>query len=768
VPSEGTALYEALKRFELSGGAATVQNLALKRDRVEMTFNGTFYFGAPINGRILGAVFLGNGTLRAEPPNSEFEKANVRRLLKADVVESDFQTAVLRFSDDTFDVIGKSASAQQAPPDAVKLAAEFEPRFMKETGANVSARLALSVLHRETPGFFLAEFDKGKRKRFSAILDHQCRLTVSNFGINGGEKGLIIAYRYPYGNDVWMAFYSLGDYERGSVSYSDAFDLVVTPHYAMDIDLRDPRKAMRVRARMDFVALVDRVVAIPLSLNEDLSEDDDERRKKGLRVRSASMGGTPADVIQEDWEAGLTIVLPRAVGKGEKFAVDLEYDGDFLYDSVTVNDAHYPLSNTAWYPRHGYLNRSTFHLIFRHKKNQKVASVGSLVREEPLDGDKSGLLAEYKLDIPVALITFALGPFEVHKETFERPGGGAIPVEFYSISGSVRAIKEDFILAELGNSVRYFSAMFGAYPYPVFRAAFHPFRFGQGFPTMLVIPDTDRASKYTYSFVAHETAHQWWGDVVAWRSYRDQWLSEGFAEYSGLLYTGLRDKRGAQKDLLNDLRRLLVYPPGSEGGVGEGRLVDVGPIILGHRLSTKKTAGAYTVLIYNKGALVLRMLHFLFTDPKTGDGKAFFDMMGDFVRRHQNGWATTESFIAVANEHFARTPIAQRFEISNLNWFFHQYVYRTELPSYQFRYSITKNESGGAVLQGTLEQTGVPDSWFMALPLVFRLGKDKYASTIVAVLGAKNTFSLSLPAVPDDVQLDPDLWVLSEKTVTRK
>ena len=80
-------------------------------------------------------------------------------------------------------------------------------------------------------------------------------------------------------------------------------------------------------------------------------------------------------------------------------------------------------------------------------------------------------------------------------------------------------------MAELNNSVRYFHSLFGKYPYETYGAAFHPYGFGQGFPSMVMIPKTDTASKYTFSFIAHETAHQWWGNIVAWRSYRDQWLS---------------------------------------------------------------------------------------------------------------------------------------------------------------------------------------------------------------------------------------------------
>ena len=276
-----------------------------------------------------------------------------------------------------------------------------------------------------------------------------------------------------------------------------------------------------------------------------------------------------------------------------------------MYDAETVSDCHYPRSNTTWYPRHGYLDRATFDLTYRHPKRLHIASVGMRLSEEPDPEDKDSLITKYGMQYPVALVTFALGPFERHKEIVKwEKGGEPIPPEFNSLPGSYAAIKEDFILAELSNSIRYFSVLFGKYPYPVFGAAFHPFNFGQGFPTLLMIPGADRASKYTYRFIAHETAHQWWGNVVAWRSYRDQWLSEGFAEYSGILYAGVRDGTGARDDLLGELRASLKRPPETTEGLGKGKLVDVGPLVLGHRLSTSKTVNAYQTLIYNKGALV--------------------------------------------------------------------------------------------------------------------------------------------------------------------
>jgi aminopeptidase N len=344
--------------------------------------------------------------------------------------------------------------------------------------------------------------------------------------------------------------------------------------------------------------------------------------------------------------------------------------------------------------------------------------------------------------------------------------GDPIRVEFNSLPGGLAAIKEDFILAELDNSLRYFTTLFGKYPYPTFSAAFHPFPFGQGFPSLLMIPATDRASKYTYVFIAHETSHQWWGDIVTWRSYRDQWLSEGFAEYSGILYTGLRSGAGDRQELIGRLRDSLKLPPETETGVGKGRLVDVGPIILGHRLSTRKTQGAYGTLIYNKGALVLRMMHFLLTDPVSGQGEGFFNMMTDFVNRHRDRFASTDDFRNVANEHFAKSPIARKYGLKNLDWFFKQWVYHSELPSYRLEYQV-QDQPEGVLLTGTVFQEHVPDDWLMILPLAISFGGKQEALGTVHAYGPKATFQIKLPMRPTKVELDPQRWVLSEKTSTK-
>jgi hypothetical protein len=763
----GRTVYNQIKAFTLNGGKAEVSGLTLKRDRVEMTFTGTFYFTVPVEGKVTGAVFVGQGNFKAEVPPNKFEKDNVKRLLNAETVESDFKTAVFRFTDDTFDIIGKNRQDASADAASQKLATEADERILKETGANVASRLAISILNKENPGFFFATFDGGRRERFSYVLDYQNRIPTYFFDVNGGEKGLIFSHKSSiYDNEIWLAFYSLEDYKSGLVSYSDVNDLVDITNYKMELDLRAPKSKLGERTKVSMVTRFDGVSAIPFTIGESLSEYENQRLRKQLRLKAVRLGTENVAFAQEDWESAMTVFLPQAVPQGQNIELEFELEGDFIQQPESIQeDCHYPRSNESWYPRHGYLDRATFEMIFTHSKNFKIAAVGTRQSEEISPEDKDIMITKYKMDYPVSLVTFAMARFVRKSEMIKwDTGEKPTPLEYSSVT--FLPIKEDFIMAELNNSVRYFHSLFGKYPYDTYGAAFHPFGYGQGFPSMVLIPATDHATKYTYAFIAHETSHQWWGNIVAWRSYRDQWLSEGFAEYSGILYTALRKDYKASINLIDELRDSLKNPPETRSGVGKGKLYEVGPIILGHRLSTSKTYGAYNTLVYNKGALVLRMLHFMFTDPQTGNGDAFFAMMKDFVERYRNNVASTENFIAVANEHFVKTPIAQKYGLKDLNWFFRQWVYETDLPSYTMDYTLQDQPDGSCVITGTITQENASPNFAMVFPVNFEFSENRVARSTVVAIGPKTNFNMKLPRRPQKVELDPQKWVLSDKTKT--
>src|SRR6185503_16714911 len=242
-------IYKQIKAFALTGGAVDVKNLELKRDRLQLTLNGVVYLSEPVNGQVTGAVFIGDGNIVVETPPSDFEKDNLKRLLGTDTITSDFKTAVFRFTDDTAKQLGQPRVSGAVDERAQKLAREIDNRIMRETGANLPARLAISLMNMEKPGFFFAQFDGGKRGRFSAILDHQNRIPVANFRINAGEKGLIWSYDSDiFYTKVWLAFYVLEDYQRGTVAYSDANDQIDVKSYRIDGDLRDYKDRLRLNA----------------------------------------------------------------------------------------------------------------------------------------------------------------------------------------------------------------------------------------------------------------------------------------------------------------------------------------------------------------------------------------------------------------------------------------------------------------------------------------------------------------------------------------
>jgi hypothetical protein len=765
----GKTVYDQIKSFALTGGKAEVSNLSLKRDRVQMTFTGTFYFTAPVNGKVVGAVFVGQGTFRAGVPESKFETDNLKRLLKAEFISTGFTSAVLRFTDDTLDIIGKEKTEGGPSVEAQRLAAESNELSLKQSGMNIASRLTTSLLNNESPGFFMGSFDGSKYDRFNLIIDHQNRIPNDVFSINAGEKGLIYSYKHAIkGDEVWAAFYSEADYARRQVAYSDANDIVDIDHFKMDLDVRNPNSKLAMRTRVLMRSRSAGVRSIPFSLGESLGESGDERLKKQLRLKTVRLGNETIEGVQEDWEGGLTVFLPQALAAGQAIEIEFEFEGDFLQAPPNLTNCWYPRSTTSWYPRHGYLDRAKYDLRFVHSKKSRIATVGTRTGEGPMPESKDEMVTTYEIKEPVALVTFAIGPWERHMDSIKWDKGEAeIPLEFNSMPGSYLPIKEDFILAELNNSVRYFHALFGAYPYATYSATFHPYGFGQGFPTMLMIPATDRASKYTYSFVSHETAHQWWGNIVAWRSYRDQWLSEGFAEYSGVMYTSLRESPKAARSLIDSMRESIKRPPLTTTGIGGGKLNDIGPIVMGHRLNTSRTLGSYQALIYDKGALVLRMLHFLFSDPSSNDDRLFFEMMKAFVANYRNSTASTEDFLAVANQHFAKTPISVKYRVTDLNWFFKQWLYETSLPSYRLEYTLTSNPDGTAVASGNLIQEGVDDTWFMPLPILFTFGGNRFASGTIHAIGPKTPFHIKLPAKPTKVELDPHRWVLSDKTETK-
>lgn len=109
--SKEKQIYNQLKAFSLTGGTVEVKGLALKRDRIQLNLDGVVYLSESVEGMITDAVFIGEGKFVAQPPPNKFEQDNLKRLLGADLIESDFKTAVFRFTDETAKQFGSPGQA---------------------------------------------------------------------------------------------------------------------------------------------------------------------------------------------------------------------------------------------------------------------------------------------------------------------------------------------------------------------------------------------------------------------------------------------------------------------------------------------------------------------------------------------------------------------------------------------------------------------------------------------------------------------------------
>jgi aminopeptidase N len=217
---------------------------------------------------------------------------------------------------------------------------------------------------------------------------------------------------------------------------------------------------------------------------------------------------------------------------------------------------------------------------------------------------------------------------------------------------------------------------------------------------------------------AHEMAHQWWGQTVGFRSYRDQWMSEGFANTSASIFLqATRPKPDEFRDFLKEQRRLIT-----EKNVEGFRPIDVGPVTMGLRLGSSRAGwDIYQKLVYPKGAYILHMVRMLMWTPNEGDDR-FKATMHDFLEAHRLQAATTEDFKAAIERHMS--PAMNLGGDHTMDWFFREYVYGTDLPAYHFESQVSQKEDA-TMLHFKLVQSGVSADFRMAVPIYLELADGK-------------------------------------------
>jgi aminopeptidase N len=318
----------------------------------------------------------------------------------------------------------------------------------------------------------------------------------------------------------------------------------------------------------------------------------------------------------------------------------------------------------------------------------------------------------------------------------------------------------DPALADAQNASRIYNAYFGKLPYSRIAMTQQPAaNFGQAWPTLVYMPylayvDTTQRNQLIgtrggtdtfWRYVApHEIAHQWWGHIIGWDSYHDQWMSEGFAEFSASLY--VQFIRGNDKfvDFWEDLRRQIVE---ASPATKDRKPYTVGPVTQGYRLNNGKTGGVARFLIYPKGAYILHMLRMMMYAQNKGGDVRFQEMMKDFVKTHFNQPVSTEDFKAIVEKHM--TPEMNVDNTGKMDWFFNQWVYGTQVPAYKLEYQLGSD----GMLNGKITQSGVSDDFVMLVPIYIDTGKGWAKLGAARMVGntSVDIKNVKLPMVPKRV-----------------
>jgi hypothetical protein len=453
--------------------------------------------------------------------------------------------------------------------------------------------------------------------------------------------------------------------------------------------------------------------------------------------------GSAAVVVKKKDSQFLWVRLPAVLPAGGVAELTLSYHGDLI---DRYGDFFYIKSATAWYPR-PLEGRSlaTFELIFHTPANYLFVSVGERMDSSTADRVTT---TRWVTARPIRNASFNLGLFKPYQGV--EPGAPPVTVlvseSGHRVAGS-KAYSAQEVSQDIARSMKLFTLLFGPPLADQFYATEIPGDHGEAFPGLIHLSaatfDESGTQGYDEVFRAHEVAHQWWGIGVDFATYRDQWLSEGFATYAALWY--LQVVRGNVKQYFSILDHwkadLLV------------RGADAAPIALGYRVADADNPDDYNLIVYEKGAWVVHMLRALMIDLKTMNDDLFSATMKDFYQTYRGKQATTDDFRRIVETHTGQ----------DMGWFFSQWVDRSAIPTYRVAYTIAEAPNGQYLVRLRVRQEGVPDSFLMYVPISVELGNDQWVRVRKKVAGPVTEMELGpLPSKPKSVKFNDLDGVLAD------
>ncbi len=449
------------------------------------------------------------------------------------------------------------------------------------------------------------------------------------------------------------------------------------------------------------------------SQNEDVQLFDRENRKNLSVYASPAKIATRGRFYNEDddraydiehYELNVRFPEPQPVGK--VLTISVTYSGRLVPQSLSREAAevtpqtgntqenamppepNYAYSNNSfWYPQSTVNDYATARIRIAVPQEYQAVSTGTLIDEGVVGDDR---VAAFSADVPARYLTTIVSRMvPLPRSSVTLPSGKTLTIDAQSNPRQLGGTKT--LTARAAEIMKFYASIVGEVPFPSFTllSLEADFPGGHSPAYFAAINQPTSTTAYTWRndpiafddqfpnfYLAHEIAHQWWGQAIGTKNYHDQWLSEGLAQYFAYLYAGTDRGLEVQRSILERMRDSVR------------RYSDSGPISIGYRLGHAVGDGTnFRAIVYNKSAVVLDMLRGLIGD------EAFTAGLRRFYQERKFQKAGTDD-LRQAFEAEAHQPLTR---------FFDRWVMNAGLPNLKLTAVI---ETSGEAALLRIDQTG--------------------------------------------------------------
>ena len=654
-----------------------VKSIEVEHTDIKLSFKDAIVFYDNIPGLETGLLILGKGHLHFSPSDPG-EKHQLDLIYKRSSLEDGLTYAYLRFSNYFFRKKVRivkdpdEENSQASIPERNKAYSLFSKHYSRSFTIENS-------LNRE----LLTTLPQGDEVVFSFEGKKLGDLTYIYSPFTPEEINL-----YRWKDDKIINLYSPHKGGREKKIFISFVEMFKVKSYNIEIDFKPQQFYISGKAKIEVESRVDSLERIMLKLNPklDILRIYDEEKRALIYSQDKLRGSLYVYFIHpppenkpysiEIYYRG-KLVPPKQV---TDVIAGLQFDKNISY--VAPKFETYLFSRSAfWYPSPPGDDYFKARLRIIVPPEYQCISNGELIEKSRLNDverveeiEKTGSSVYiFETKYPIKYLSFLVGKFTKIEEDLE-----SLPLKHFYSSGI--SFQKKGLLEEAKNIIQFYESKFGPYPYEKLSVVRRIWSTSGGHSpaSFIVINELPRAqngglyvnrrspvdlSRWKEYFIAHEIAHQWWGQAVTWKTYHDQWLSEGLAQFSATLYLIERHGEGVLPSILRKFSQWT------------GKKSIWGPITLGSRLNYHDPK-AYQTIIYNKASLALNMLRDLLGE------EAFFKGLQEFFRKHKYGAASTKDFIKTIEE-VSGIDLAVFFR----NWF-DSYV----LPEVKTSHSVLKGE----------------------------------------------------------------------------